>query len=632
MHFESRFASDNVLSNLCHFTLCFMQLSVCLVEGVALWERPDGYESDSIEDKITKEKEPILLEFQLTDDFGNEVPLISELIRMQYIHADTAEISSILSGKVSDDALKKLQILQAHLNMYGTEWEWMNAIQYGDYNFLSYLLLYMNINTHNDLKEYASKCLAFLSNVYPKIWHDYLGTISPHSSGDGAQSSSIVNKYVMLNIVLLIHTGIGQICEAVVRLANSKIEDQLRNIHVNNSNYIGFDTRDIQEFNLNAEDYDLNTTARDRNDASYISLSSVITHGIIGMEDVCDAEASVRVWLLLLTQIFAFVPSLHAVLNVSACSTEEYTALNTADRRECAGMVVDDYLYPAMEDQLMTLHDYLRAYFLSKTASDAATNARVIDQFLSVNGAKWGAIAVSAATGNTNAVVYTCFFKKFLVRSADVLLRHAKYFSNDAYPLAIKYIATVNYQLQQLELQTSEHETNCIIEALYFLHSHGKEGCTINISEMLLHVLNENGYPAHDSLETIPCITLCKDIISHQLARDKETERLAQEEAEAQAVAVQSKSVFRKALAARASARFNAASIGTSESSYMYTNDMRIVIDLIERELINLPSSSSALVKNDTRSGTNRRGSVSSLQTSCLGMSMADFNYKVKLA
>jgi len=591
-------------------------MSLCyVVEGVAVWERPDGYESDTIvHGSNDKEEDTVLLEFQLTDDVGNEIPLIAELMRMKYIHADNSEICAILSGEMSDHALLKLKILQAHLNMHGTEWEWMHAIKYDDYNFLSYILLHVNLNVHNDLKDCASKCLAFLSNVYPKLWHDYLATISPDSA-ESAASSSIVNKYVMLNIILLIHTGVGQICEAVVRLANSKVEDQLRNIHVSNVNYIGFDARDVQEYNLNADDYDMDTTARDCNDEEYISLSRVITHGIIGMEDVCDAEASVRVWLLLLTQIFAFVPSLHAVLNVSACSDAQFTALNARDRAEVNKLTVEDYVYAPIDDQLMNLHDYYCGYFLSKTAADASANAAAIDGYLADKGAEWGAEA-SAAAENTNSLVYVNFFKKLLVRSVDILLRHAKYFSNDAYPLAIKYIATVNYQLQKLELQTLEHKYNLIMESIHFLHSHGKEGCTINISEMLLHVLNENGYPHHDTLDAIPVITLCMDILNFQMRKDRD-------QAKAVEVALKSKSVFKKAMAS---------SIGTSETSYFYTNDMRVVVDLIERELTNLPSSSSALVKNDTRSGGNRRGSVSSLQTSCLGMTMADFNYKVKLA
>ena len=57
-----------------------------------------------------------------------------------------------------------------HLNTYGTEEEWVAVIKHEDYNLLSYLLLHMNMSVHADLRECSAKCIAFLSNVYPKLW------------------------------------------------------------------------------------------------------------------------------------------------------------------------------------------------------------------------------------------------------------------------------------------------------------------------------------------------------------------------------------------------------------------------------------------------------------------------------
>ena len=202
-----------------------------------------------------------------------------------------------------------------------------------------------------------------------------------------------------------------------------------------------------------------------------------------------------------------------------------------------------------------------------------------------------------------------------------MLLRHAKYYSTEAYPLFIKYVSSVNYQLQYLGLQrrldcspemimaapgtyrppSGPAPVSLLMELLYFLHNNGQDDVTINISELFLHLLNECGYPYHNTTDTIPLVLLCSDILNYKIHCGRTPGHLS--------VCVR------------------------DSSPYYYTNDMTIIVDLTMRELINLPTANNQLISEAVGAHTpNRRGSVASLSTSCLGMNMASFNYKVKVA
>ena len=340
------------------------------------------------------------------------------------------------------------------------------------------------------------------------------------------------------------------------------------------------------------------------------------------MEDVCDAEASVRVWLLLLTQIFAYIPDLGTILPPP--DDWVVASQDMEQRREINGLTILDYVYPDCEQHMLYLHDYYKAYFMSTTAKEALKSSTMIDSYIQYY------IYMKQSNCNNNILLYYSFLQKFLVRSCDVLLRHAKYYSNESYPLFIKYIANINYQLQNLNLQKKldyapelilqtnpstaagtsggSVPVNVLMEILYYLHNNGQDHVTINISELFLHLLNECGYPYHNTTDTIPLILLCSDILNYKILYSRVGDN------ELGGVSASSSCVY-------------------TSSPYFYTNDMTIIIDLTMRELVNLPTASNQLISETQSQGSmNRRGSVASLSTSCLGINMASFNYKVKVA
>ena len=74
------------------------------------WERPDGYDSDVLEDAMLYCENENDLKFNLVDDNGTKLTLLQELKRMRYINVVNSEIQTILSGELSVYGLKKLQV------------------------------------------------------------------------------------------------------------------------------------------------------------------------------------------------------------------------------------------------------------------------------------------------------------------------------------------------------------------------------------------------------------------------------------------------------------------------------------------------------------------------------------------
>ena len=61
----------------------------------------------------------------------------------------------------------------------------------------------------------------------------------------------------------------------MIALSNSKLEDAENNKHIHNQHYLGFDQRDVEEYNLTE-------IVNEEKVLDYVSLSSICTHGIVG--------------------------------------------------------------------------------------------------------------------------------------------------------------------------------------------------------------------------------------------------------------------------------------------------------------------------------------------------------------
>ncbi|CAE7601548.1 unnamed protein product, partial [Symbiodinium microadriaticum] len=115
--------------------------------------------------------------------------------------------------------------------------------------------------------------------------------------------------------------------------------------------------------------------------------------------------------------------------------------------------------------------------------------------------------------------------------------------SNDmkesAYLQCIKFVTAINWQVPSRDSEiNASSEIAELCANLQFM----EEVASVNISEGLMHLLNDVGFPEHDVSETLPCLKLCCDLV-----------------------------------------------MVPDFDGFFYSNDIKILVDVIIRELTNLP-------------------------------------------
>ena len=362
--------------------------------------------------------------------------------------AVNASIQGLLCAQGPEVDLVRLDELQVLLQSgRGKDDDWMAVVSAHDFALLGRLLALCVDDNHTTCAA-SSRCLAFAGNVYRRMWIHYMV--------DDAH----------LEAVCRVSQVAVQHCLRAVR---SIREDKLQPGECRN--YLGFDERDVAQYNLTI-DY-----------RSSLDGRRLSTHGIAGMEEVGDAQASILVWLLLLFQFYS------------------------------------------------EKSNYLSAVLRG--------HAQVVQECESV-----GIDPPSCIAFSTFVVVSEC------------LLRSCTDFSEDAYLQAIRVIAAMN---RHCVACPSEDGTTLVAKRCSQVHGgelpikdaamislpNGSAGTDPGsphiISEGLLHLLNDCGYPAHTAPETLPVLQLCADLISH-----------------------------------------------VCEHNIFYTNDLRVCTDIVVRELTNI--------------------------------------------
>ena len=119
---------------------------------------------------------------------------------------------------------------------------------------------------------------------------------------------------------------------------------------------------------------------------------------------------------------------------------------------------------------------------------------------------------------------------------AQYLVVHNKFFSEDVYLLSIKVLAGLNRQFVVDDDSSTEVAALLVAQQAEL----DEERC-VGLSEGIMHTLNEVLYPAHFSVETLPVIRMCKDLVQ------------------------------------------------AAGTGFFYSNDVDVITDIILRELRNLP-------------------------------------------
>jgi len=366
---------------------------------------------------------------------------------------------SHFSGRESEECLTMLSFLQSALQEgKGTDSEWISALQANDFALTEYLLSFLDNRTHPEHCDTASRCLAFAGNIYGNLWADY-----------------VVEESQLRLLLTASEVSVSKAARlSSVKASGASVADS--------SPYLGFDERDIKEFNLVGYEGE---TQQSRNRRSS-------THGLVGLEDVDDSHAAILVWLLLITQFFSneipLLPSLVRAQRALAAEQQE----------------------PSVEEISVFQFD------TSLSPQDHVP------------------LALQGIT-------------RLLVGLSDCVLRFSKNFSEDAYLQCIKAVAAINRQMPYDEVGTTENAKVCA--ALHFNPDFG-----VNLSEGLLHILNEIGYPSHTAPETAPILRLCINLVNDP-----------------------------------------------SNDGFFYTNDVKIIVDVILRELGNIPHAHAAESEQQSR-------------------------------
>ena len=335
------------------------------------------------------------------------------------------------------------------LQQKGTTDEWIEVIRSNDFEFADYLIdLIISNNRDNNIVDTASKCLAFAANIYPTIWVDY-----------------ILDNEALRRVLLIIDNTMNHI--------ESKIQNVEKHPKPDAVPYVGFDSRDIKDFNL--EGYD------EYSDEFKKINKTTSSHGLAGLEEVSDTQAAILVRLLVLTQIF-----LKAI--------------------------------PFLED-LIVQHR-----FLLEDVNTTDISAHTVFTVLKLDSSE----EIELHLGIKVVQFLVVFLEKVLLFTKDL--------SEDGFIQCIKVIVCLNKQFPEREsLRSTE-----IAEAVARIQLKGEEGVA-NFSQGLLHALNEVGYPNNNSPETINILKMCLDLTNLN-----------------------------------------------DMQGYFYINDVKILVDIIIRELTNM--------------------------------------------
>eukprot|EP01032_Pedospumella_encystans_P007599 gene7599-9100_t len=164
----------------------------------------------------------------------------------------------------------------------------------------------------------------------------------------------------------------------------------------------------------------------------------------------------------------------------------------------------------------------------------------------------------AASTDPFDSFDLVAFITEVVHALLELLGRHQ--LAEEAHNNCVKVVACINAQMPRLQ-----HVDSNEVAAGFAAADSGDSG--ENLTQGLLYLLNENGYPHIHNSETLAGIRLCKDLLNVE----KETPEDGDEESEGHTVT-------------------------NFARGHFYTNDVKVMVDIIIRELSNIPHNTSGLV------------------------------------
>jgi len=256
-------------------------------KNMTQWETPADFpgENETKDKKDEEETEEGLFaefsEFTLEDGLNFEIQSLG-------LFAKYTKVPKVSSKAVQEEMLLKVAFVKDQLEGgAGSDEDWRLALTTNDFALVEYLLRILDEEAPAALSKAAAQCLAIAGTVYPKLWADF--------TCDAERLRDLLRKSIFLAI-------------NVCALATTKKMVKSASVP-----YIGFDERDVADYNLEGIERDAET----------------------GGEQDEEVQTSLLVLLLLLTQIYAQdISAFKSSFDTSVASAEDVEALCRMSREE----------------------------------------------------------------------------------------------------------------------------------------------------------------------------------------------------------------------------------------------------------------------------------------------------------
>jgi hypothetical protein len=337
------------------------------------------------------------------------------------------------------DAETKVDFINQKLSEgHGSDADWVRAMSTNDFVLVEYLMKFLHTRVESKLSNAAAQCLAFAGNMYPNMWQDFV--YDEHRLDD------------LMTCAMRL----------MMRLSALSLIKDDSTTSMDTAPYLGFDVRDVKDFNL--EGFDENLLPPDTS----------------GAEDAETRNMTVLTFLLLLSHFFdQEITSMKYSVDTSSFKENETIKISEFTLKE----VTKEFRDTLAEGSNSKSHEKI---------------SRLVQSFV------------------------------------RTLILMQSSFSEDAYLSTLKVMCGLNRQCPLFDvLNSTEVAKMCSL----FQESSGAA-----ISQGLLHLLNDIGTPAHTTPEVVPILLMFNNLINLSGAH-----------------------------------------------GFFYTNDIQVIIDIIMRELANIP-------------------------------------------
>lgn len=264
-----------------------------VAQGLVQWNVPDDYESkgDAKGTELDEEEFAEFSEYTMEDEFLFELQSLGMFTKQRD--------ANLSSSSVWQEALPKIAFLKEKLEEgVGTDGDWEIAMSTNNFALVHYLTRLLDERVDVGVSSMAMQCLAFVGTLYPKVWVDFVH--------DEHHLHCLFQSVAFLTTKLIMLASTKKIAKS------------------SSSPYLGFDERDIADFNLEGFERE--------------EVVDETTHGVSGMEGHDDQDTSILVCLMLFSQYFGReISLLKCTIDTSTTTPEDIESMCRLSEEDVKG-------------------------------------------------------------------------------------------------------------------------------------------------------------------------------------------------------------------------------------------------------------------------------------------------------